>query len=163
MVLESSRLWDTAGDCAQILLCLVILVFFIKNRLNQKRSASGRTANVKTASFSEHVHAQGIQQHIEQSFANMTANLAAERENLMSVLGLNRESLEKDSIFRMQTFKQMAAKPLARQSSVEGASDETPRDKIRKYSARGLSARKISDELKVPLSEVELILSLQAK
>ena len=93
----------------------------------------------------------------------MTANLAAERENLMSVLGLNRESLGKDSIFQMESFKQMAAEPLARESSVEGAGGETPRDKIRKYSAGGLSARKISDELKVPLSEVELILSLQAK
>ena len=47
--------------------------------------------------------------------------------------------------------------------SDEKVGDSRQNEKIHKYAAKGLSVRKISDELRIPISEVELILSLEKK
>jgi hypothetical protein len=57
----------------------------------------------------------------------------------------------------------MRQHPVKNPVSGETASGDQRHEKIRKFSARGLSARKISNELKIPLNEVELVLSLQQK
>ena len=161
MVSQGPYFWDIAGDCLQIILCLLILFFFIRNRLNQKRSVSKETIKDVGKSFNEQVITQTVQQQIDQAFTNITESLTVERENLESVLGLNHESSEDVAISKMQSISQRPNSLVSRRIYDETAGSDRRHEKILKFSARGLSARKISDELKIPMSEVELILSLQ--
>ena len=163
MVLQGLHFWDVAGDLAQILLCLLILGFFIKNRQNQRNKGLKNTIRQTGKSFDQQVFTQAVQQQIDQTFTNIMESLTLERGNLESKLGLQHQSAtdaddsKKRSVFRMKHHTVKNPVP------GETAAGDQRHEKIKKFAARGLSARKISDDLKIPLNEVEFVLSLQKK
>lgn len=163
MVLQGPDFWDVAGDCLQIILCLFALFFFIRIWLNQKRSVSKETVKNVGKSFNEQVFTQTVQQQIDQAFTNIMESLTVERKNLESVLGLNHVSSEDVGMAKKQSISQMPNSLVNSRVSDETVGDSRQNEKIHKYAAKGLSARKISDELRIPISEVELILSLEKK
>ena len=161
MVLQGPNYWDIAGDCMQIVLCLLILVFFIRNRVQKKSQVFKRTKNPGGRSFNEQVLTQTVQQQIDQAFNNIMDTLNTERENLESILGINPKRGENIGISKMQPISQMSKIAIRHQKTNETAGSDQRREKVVKLSAKGLDARQISGELKIPISEVELILSLQ--
>lgn len=161
MFLLEVGFWEVAGDCVQIILCLLILLFFIRNRKKQKQQLPRQTIKNVEKSFNEQVFTQTVQQQIEQAFANIMEGLAAERDNLKRLLGDDHSNRANEGVSRMGSLCGKPHNPLNRRIPAKTADSDQRLEKILKFSLKGMSARKISDELKVPLSEVELVLSLQ--
>jgi len=163
MVFQVPQFWHIASDGFQILLCLLILGFFIKNRAIHKKYAVNKIINGAGQSFNTHVFNITVQQQVNQAFTNIIETIAAERNGLKSMLELNPLSSEDEDISKVQSDSQLPD----RYDNFRKSNDRTGRagrhDRIRKLSAKGLSARKISEGLKIPMSEIELILSLQKK
>jgi hypothetical protein len=163
MVSQAPQFWDIASNGFQILLCLLILVFFLKNRAIHKKFAVNKLKSGIGQSFNAHVFNITVQQQVNQAFTNIIGTIAAERNGLESVLGPNSLCSENDNISKVQSNPQLPHSPDNHRVSDDRAVSAGRHDKVRKFSAKGLNARKISEELKIPISEVELVLSLQQK
>ena len=114
-------------------------------------------------SFNAHVFNITVQQQVNQAFTNIIGTIVTERNGLESVLGPNPLSSEDDDISKVQSNSQFPHSPDNHRISDDRTASTGRHDKVRKFSAKGLNARKISEELKIPMSEVELVLSLQKK
>ena len=163
MVFQVPQFWDIASDGFQIFLCLLIIGFFIKNRAIHKKYAVNKSKNGVGQSFNAHVFNITVQQQVNQAFSNIIGTIAAERNGLESVLGPNSLSSEVNNISTVQSNSQLPLSPDNHRVSDDRNVSAGRHDKVRKFSAKGLNARKISEELKIPMGEVELILSLQKK
>ena len=161
MVFELVQYWEVAVDGIQIFLCLLILFFLIRNR---RRKMTPEWAKVKTESgqsFNLQVLSQAINQQVELAFSNILDSVAVERRHLDNVLQLN----QFNPAGRIPTANQRP--PVLSENneilprSKEFAGKDEHRARIQKLALRGMSAKQISEELKTPMGEVELILSLQ--
>jgi len=163
MVFQVPQFWDIAGDGFQILLCLLILGFFIKNRVIHKKYAVNKSKNGTKQSFNAHVFNITVQQRVNQAFANIINTVATEQSGLESVLGFNPLSSEDGDIAKMPSNSQLPNSYDNFRISDDRTGTDGRHDKVIKFSAKGLSVRNISEELKIPMGEIELILSLQKK
>ena len=163
MVFQVPQFWNIASDGLQIILYLLILGFYIKNRAIHKKYSVSRTKYGDRQSFNAHVFNITIQQQVYQAFTNIIETIAAERNGLKSVLGLNALSSADKYITKMQSTSQLPKNRENHRIPDNRIGRAGRYDKVRKLLAKGLSARKISEGLKIPLGEVELILSLQRK
>lgn len=160
MVFQAPRFWDITGDGFQILLYLLMLCYFIKYRANQRKLTIKKTQSGIGQSFNTHFFGVTLEQQVNQAFANIIETITAERDGLESVLGLNPPNYDDDDIPILQSNTHLSNSHGNHRLSNGGIERAERHDKVRKFAAQGLNARKISNELKIPLSEVELILSL---
>jgi len=163
MVFQVPQFWDIVSDGFQILLCLLILGFFIKNRVIHQKYAVNKSKNDAGQSFNAHVFNITIQQQINQAFSNIIGTIAVERNGLENVLGPNSLISEDENTSKTQSNSQLSHSLDTHRTPDDRTASAGRHDKVRKFSAKGLNARKISEELKIPISEVELVLSLQRK
>jgi hypothetical protein len=160
MVFQVPQYWNTAVDGVQIILCLLILLFLVRNRRKQKFSIREEAIRESGKSFNIQVLSQTIKQQIDQAFANIADTMAAEQHKLESLLPFSRQGHE---TFRICEYPSPSLRSDSREiSSVSDGMSQVDElhQRIRKLAAKGMSARQISDELKTPLGEVELIMSL---
>jgi len=160
MVFQVPQFWNLAGDGFQILLCLLMLSFFIKNRIIQKKSALNITKSATGQSFNTHIFSITVEQQLNQVFTNIIENIRAERKGLESVLGLNPPNHQDEDISMVPANTQLSDLNAKQRLTDDRIGSAGRCDKIRKLAAKGLTAKKISKELKISMSEVELILSL---
>jgi len=163
MVFQVPQNLDIAIDGFQILLCLLILGFYIKNRAIHKKLAVSIIKNGAGQSFNAHVFNRIVKQQVDQALTNILETIAAERNGLKSVLGLNPLSSGDDAISKVQSNSQLPNSHDNQRTSDDRSGSAGRHEKVLKFSTKGLSARKISEVLKIPMGEVELILSLQKK
>jgi hypothetical protein len=142
---------------------LLILGLYFKNRAIHKKLAVNKIKNGGGQSFNAHVFNRIVKQQVDQALTNIVKTIAAERNGLESVLELNPLSSEDDDISKVQSNSQLPNSHDNHRISDDRSGSAGRHDKVRKFSAKGLSARKIAEELKIPIGEVELILSLQKK
>jgi len=160
MVFDLVKYWEVAVNGIQIILCLLILFFLIRNR---RRKMAPEWVEAKTESgqsFNLQVLSQTINQQAELAFSNILESIAVERRNLGNVLQLN----QFNHAGRLPNENQRPP-VLSKNNEIlprfkEPAGKEEHRARIQKLSARGMSAKQIAEELKTPMGEVELILSL---
>lgn len=160
MVLQMQPYWDTVVDGFQTILCLLILLFLIRNRRKHKSSALEEALRESGKSFNVQVLSQTIIQQLDQAFANIADTMAAERFKLESLLPFSRPSHE---TFPMSAYPTSSLRTTGREiSSVSDGMSQIDElhQQIQKLAEKGLSARQISEKLKTPLAEIELILSL---
>ena len=163
MVFQVPQNLDIAIDGFQILLCLLILGFYIKNRVIHKKLAVSKIKNGAGQSFNAHVFNRIVKQQVDQALTNILETIAAERNGLKSVLGLTPLSSGDDAISKVESNSQLPNSHDNHRTSDDRSGNAGRHDKVLKFLAKGLSARKISEVLKMPMGEVELILSLQKK
>ena len=163
MVFQVPQNLDIAIDGFQILLCLLILGFYIKNRVIHKKLAVSKINNGAGQSFNAHVFNRIVKQQVDQALTNILETIAAERNGLKSVLGLTPLSSGDDAISKVQANSQLPNSHDNQRTSDDRSGNAGRHDKVLKFLAKGLSARKISEVLKMPMGEVELILSLEKK
>ena len=163
MVFQVPEFWGIAGDSFQIFLYLLMLGFFVRNRAIHKKHTVNKTKNVTGKSFNAHVFNITVQQQVDHAFANIIETIAVERNGLESVLRLNPSGQDEDDIYKAQSNFQLTPSPDKLRIKEDRSGSERRYDKVRKLSAKGLNARKISEELNIPMGEVELVLSLQQK
>ena len=160
MVFQVPQYWETAVDGIQIILCLLILLFLIRNRRKHKPSALEEAIRESGKNFNVQVLSRTIKQQIDQAFANIADTMAAERHNLESLLPFSRPDHESFRISDGPFPSHRRNRPEISSVSDGMSQIDELHQQIRKLAAKGMSARQIAEELKTPLGEVELILSL---
>jgi hypothetical protein len=163
MVFQVPQFWNIAGDGFQILLCLLMLSLFIKNRTIQKRIAVNKAKSVTNKSFNTHIFGIAVEQQLSQAFSNIIETITAERNGLENLIGLNPLNHDDEYISKIRTNTHFSDLNGHQRLVDERIRSAERLDKIRKLAANGLTARRISKELKISMSEVELILSLGEK
>jgi hypothetical protein len=161
MVFRVTQNWDMAVDGIQIILCLLILLFIVRNRRKQKSSALEDALRESGKSFNVQVLSQTIRQQIDQAFDNIADTMAAERLKLERLLSLSRQGHESFHIFDSPSPSLRSNSPEISSVSDGMSQLDELHQQIQKLAGKGLNARQISEELKTPLGEVELILSLK--
>jgi hypothetical protein len=161
MVFQAPQYWDKAVDGIQIVLCLLILLFLVRGRRKHKSSSLEDAFRESGKSFNAQVLGQTIKQQIDQAFANIADTMAAERLKLENLLSFSRQGHETFHIFDYPSPSRRSNSPEISSVSDGMSQIDELHQQIQKLAAKGKNARQISEELKTPLSEVELILSLK--
>jgi len=161
MVFQMPQYWDAAIDGIQIGLCFLILVFLIRSRKKNRKFARDQAIGESGQSFNVQIFNQTLKQQVDQAFANIAETLAVERHKLDQVLLIGDSGNRNHDIAPYPTNLHPPANPEI--SAIAGiASDSDPlHEQIQKLADKGRSVREISEELKTPLGEVELVLSLR--
>jgi len=161
MVFQMPQYWDVAIDCIQIVLCLLLLVFLLRNRKKNRIFAQDEAFRESGQSFNVQIFCQTLKQQVDQALANIAETIAAEQRRLDQVLSSGTSVNPRCDIapypsnFHPSVSSEIS--PLA-----GDASDADPlHEQIQKLADKGLSVRQISEELKTPQGEVELVLSLR--
>ncbi|MBT8368011.1 MAG: hypothetical protein KJP23_25225 [Deltaproteobacteria bacterium] len=161
MVFTLPQYWDVAIDGIQIIICFLILFFLIRSRRKPRQSARQAAFNQTSRYFNVEVFSQTIKQQVDQAFAVITETIAVEQRKLYAVL-LNRVAdNEAFVISEFQSSLHQQKKPATPAIFSESSSSDQLHEQIQKLAVKGLSARQISEKLKTPLGEVELVLSLR--
>jgi hypothetical protein len=163
MVFQVHPFWDHAGNGFQIILFLLILCLYIRNRAIHKKYAVSQTNHHSGKSFNAHVFNLAVQQQVNQIFSNIIETIAAERNGLESVLGLNPLNSQNEDSSKLNSDSRLQNPHDDHRISDDRNKRAARHEKIRKLAAKGLSTTKISKGLKIPMSEVELVLSLPKK
>lgn len=163
MVNELLQHWRIAVDVLQVFLCLVILFFLMRNHRRKMKSGRMSSGTPNDSDFNFQVFTEAINQQVELAFTNILQVAANERRNLGKVLqfqqlkyldsGSQQDLPPAPHSHRDDTHERLAA----------SGSQSDRQTRIQQLATRGLSAKQISDELKTPQGEVELVLSLQKK
>ena len=163
MIFQVPQFWDIVSDGFQIILCMLILCFYIKNRSIYKKFAVKKIINGAGQSFNTHVFNTTIQQLVNQAFTNIIDTIAAERTGLESVLEQNPLGSEDNYISKVQSNSKLQNSHDNHPISDNRSEIAGRHDRVKRFLAKGMTARRISEKLRIPLGEVELILSLQKK
>ncbi len=160
MVFQMPQYWDVVIDGIQIILCLLILLFLIRSRKKSWESAQDKAIGESGQSFNVQIFSQTLKQQVDQALANIAEAIAVEQRNLDQVLPVNGHGSQ---TYGISQYPSGLHRPVA-QNIAPIVSDVPGRDQlhqqIQKLAVKGISARQISEELKTPLGEVELVLSL---
>jgi len=160
MVVKLAQHWDVAVDGIQIILCILILGFLIRNRRQNRQSARDNTIGESGQTFNAQIFSQTLKQQVDEAFANIAKTIALEQDKLEKRLpicgaGSQRYEFGQYASGRHRPNEQLDA------PAADGAPGRDPLPaKIRQLAAKGKTARQISEEVKAPLGEVELVLSL---
>jgi hypothetical protein len=160
MVFQMPQYWDVAIDGIQIILCLFILVYLIRIRRKNNKSALPEAIRESKQSFNAQIFAQTIKQQVDQAFANIADTIAVEQHRLEQVLPItgygDQACGTSQAPSRLNRSGGREISPIA--NNVSGG--DPVHEQIQKLAGKGMSARQISEALKAPLGEVELVLSL---
>jgi len=123
--------------------------------MERKKRNDGTGQSFDTAFFN-----LTIQQQIYQAFTNILATIAIERNEIESLLGGHLSNSKEEERLKTQSSSQILDDYEKHPKSDAQYEGTRQHDKIRIFSDRGMNARKIAETLKLPISEVELIMSL---
>jgi hypothetical protein len=161
MVLEMLEQYEAIVDGLQIFLCLLILIFLARNHRRPMKPELMNPQRESGQDFNLQVFSQTINQQVELAFTNILKVAANERRNLVKVLQLQAPTDADHGPSEVRSPSLASYPADAAQSVPENAGQGERQTHIQKLSAQGMNAKQISEELKTPLGEVELILSLQ--
>ncbi len=163
MVIELLQHWQIAVDGLQIFLCLVILVVLGRSYRRKTKADLMSARSQFGPDFNFQVFTEAINQQVELAFTNILQVAGNERRNI-------------ENVIQFQKLKYIESRPkMGLPATPPSHRDDTPKSltgtarqserqaRIQQLATRGLSAKQISDELKTPLGEVELVMSLQQK
>jgi len=160
MVIELIKHWEIAVDGIQIFLCLLILFFLIRNHWRTMKPDRMNPKIESGQDFNLQVFSQSINQQVELAFTNILEVAANERRNLDKVLQFHPFKPANHSLPEIRSQSSPSHRDDSFQRGKETLGQGEHRIRIQKLATKGMSAKRISEELKMPLGEVELILSL---
>jgi hypothetical protein len=172
MVYQIPKFLEVAFIGFQILLSFLILCYFLKNRIVHKKLEDNLTGRSIGPNFEAAFVQITLQQRIYQAFANILDTITVERTGLEKILENHAEShfdenLNNPSFITWESEnygKHQQSENYGKQSNSEDRVERKIRENsIRKFSSKGLNPQKISETLKIPLNEVELILNLEER
>ena len=160
MLFQSVGFWNVVIDGIQIFLCLLILIFLFKNRRGKRKPVWQEGKNSFRKDFNTQIFTQTIKQHADQAFANIFEAISTEQRRLERLLIYDQEQNNVSGLTDFQYPSQPSAIHEISGLSETGVKKGDRREKIIKLSSKGVNVEKISEELKTPIDEVELVLSL---
>ena len=160
MVFDVPHYWDVAIDGIQVVLCFLILAFVVRNRKNKEPNTTARSRHKSGSGFNQEVVIQSLKQRMDQSLANIAKAIALEQGNLDKWLSsLDRGSLPAGYPPHLSRLRRTVDGETSTITSDVSSIDQV-HEQIQSLADQGLTARQISEKLKAPLGEVELVLSL---
>ena len=162
MVFQMPQYWDVAIDGIQIFLCFLILVFLIRSRKKNRKSAQDKVIRDSGQSFNEQILSQTLRQQVDQAFANITETIAVEQRKLDQVLLTSEPGCQAYGILQCQSGLHRPRDQETPPTGGDASGSDLLYEQIQKLAVKGMSARQISEDLKTPLGEVELVLSLRS-
>jgi hypothetical protein len=160
-MIEIMEHWEVVVDGLQIFLCLLILFVLVRNHRHRMKQGRVNPKSESGQDFNRQVFSHTINQHVELAFSNILKAAANERRNLANVLELQQFTYADHASPGGRSPSLPSHPDDAAQSGPEIEGQGEHQTRIQKLSTRGMNAKQISEELKTPLGEVELILSLQ--
>ena len=160
MIYQIPQFWNIVFNGFQILLFLLIFCFFLNNRLSHKKlkeSLSGKNIN---PNFEAAFVSITLQQVIYRAFKNILDTIATERIGLEKLLEYHADPRFDRQINSSPSNRQRLSDNAKQSGTDDNVELKIRENKIRKFSSKGLHPQEISETLKIPLNEVELILSL---
>lgn len=164
MVLDSLAFWQMALDGIQIGLCSLILIFLIRNKIKYNQFVPKPLSGQSVGNFKTDLWFQSIRQQADQSFDAILNTFERERrsfEKLLEARGLDPRPNRRTVRTRDQIEKHMPPDIDPEKNSAVNTADGY--GEVKRLAREGMSTREISESLKVPLNEVELILKLTQK
>jgi len=162
MVFQMPQYWGVAIDGLQIVFCLLILVLLIRNRKQNREFAREKAIGDSGRSFKGQVFTQTLKQQVDQAFANIAETITVEQRKLDRVLPSSDSSGRRYDIAQYPTGLHRPVNPAISPIDDHASGHDLIHEQIQRLVLKGMSARQISEELKTPLGEVELVLSLRA-
>jgi hypothetical protein len=162
MVFQMPQYWDAVIDGIQIILCFIILVFIIRSRKKNRIPAPDKAIRESGQSFNEQIFTQTLRQQVDQAFANIAETIAVEQRKLEQVLPISEPGGQAYGILQCQSDLLAPVDLGISQTGADAAGSDLLHEQIQKLAVKGMSARQISEDLKTPLGEVELVLSLRS-
>ena len=158
MALQTLNFWEIVFDATIIVLCGCILIFLILNRIRFKQlmlrePTAGRPSNASTEFLVEAVRRQ-----TELAFNHIVETIEKERQTLDAYCRHH------DKRIASSFLTSLAASPREPISSPEASEPDAANviySEIESLADQGLSLADISERLKVPQGEVDLVLRLK--
>jgi hypothetical protein len=160
MVFEILNNWKIIIDGIQIFLCLLILFYLFRIRSKKKDRVLKTTGIEPGQDFTAHVLTQTIKHQVDRAFASVIDTIVAEQECLESALKYEQLNNDAWDISEFHVRSRFSDRNESIRKSDFADTREKRLERIQDLAAGGMSTRQISEELKAPLGEVELILSL---
>ena len=159
-MIEIMEHWEVVVDGLQIFLCLLILFVLVRNHRHRMKPGRVNPKSESGQDFNQQVFSQTINQQVELAFTNILKVAANERRDLVKVLQLQQlTEADGSSEVRSPSLTPDSGDPAKSVQVIAGPGERQTH--IQKLSTQGMNAKQIAEELKTPLGEVELILSLQ--
>ena len=162
MVFAIVKNWEIIIDGIQILLCLLILFYLFRNRSKRKDQNLIDTETKYGQDFNAQVFSQTIKQEVDRSFARVIETIAVEQDRLQNALRYKHQGNDAWDISEFHLRSNLSDRNENFQNP-EFTDGRQKHDRIRSLAAGGMNTRQISEELKAPLGEVELVLSLNSE
>lgn len=158
MTVQMLPLWGFLLDGVQILLCILIFLFVLHNRLKYKRWILNAASQEKAEGFGDEINKQLLKQLAEKSFKNVIDAINQERLALQNQLDAGPiNSKPHESVLQTPgEFNNV----IQDDENGPGDSDLGNFNEIIALADKGLSIREISQRLNMPGGEVELVLRL---
>jgi len=158
MALPSIKFWEVVLDGTQIFLCIFILLFVIRNNIKNKQLISKALTEVKSHDFNAEFAVEAIRQQSELAFDHIVETIDKERNTLNAYFELNETQISPNLL------KSMSVSTVERHShegTTEGSAADVIYQEIENLAEQGMSLTDISEKLKVPKGEVDLVLKLK--
>ena len=162
MVFQMAQYWNVAIDGIQIVLCFLILAFLIRSRRQTWESARDTALSESGQSFNFQIFAQTLKQEVDQAFANIAETIALEQRKLDKVQSISDSGSQASGIAQYHCGLHRPMEQDISQIAGHASGTDPLHEQIQKLADKDMSARQISEKLKTPLGEVELVLSLHA-
>jgi len=158
MTLQMLPLWEIFSDGTQILLCIIIILFLIHNKVKYKQMILKQIPEDSPKIFSNEIIKQEFQQQTEQAFDAIVSCIQRQRISLGNIYT---DGEQKKLLAEMPSgsaeFPTMSDEAAEHEDFNFSASNF---DQIASMRNDGLSSKEISSRLSIPRGEVELILRL---
>ena len=152
-------LWELVLDGVQILLCIIIFLFLLHNRLKYKGWFFNSALRENTVAFSEQTRMQHLKQLTEKSFDNVVNAINQERLALQTQFENGATDSEQHASV-LQTHDNLKSLIQDDEKKGQGHTDLVKFSEIVALSDKGLTIPEISQRLNMPGGEVELVLRL---
>lgn len=161
MTIHMLPFWDIMMDALQIILCGIILIFLIRNKLKYKQLILKTSRSDKSATFENEILVQSLKQQTAETFDAILDYIDQQRHGLQSYYE-NEEINRLSSPARLQTN---APEKIIDKMSDEISTDTNAADhgSILQLSESGLTAKQISQKVMAPREEVELVLRMNTR
>jgi hypothetical protein len=134
----------------------------IRSRRKHRQSTLRDAIRESGQNFNAQIITQALKQQVDQALANIVETIAVEQRNLDKVLTVSATGNETYGGALYKAHVHLPTDPANSAIESEASGSDQLHEQIQKLAVKGKSAREISEELKTPLGEVELVLSLHA-
>ena len=158
MALYALNFWEIALDATQIGLCGLILLFLIRNGVKFKRLILNKPAAGKSQNFNTEFVVEAVRQQTELAFNHILETIDKERQTLRAYFELRETQLAPGLLKSASSGR---IEPISSSEASETDAADAIYSEIESLADQGLNLADISEKLKVPRGEVDLVLKLK--